>query len=93
MKRKLTLYSRENCCLCDDMKSVIAEVAVRIPIDVAVVDVDGTDELREEFGNEVPVLFIDGRKAFKYRVTAKELNKRLGRGALSKLWDSARRGA
>lgn len=62
-------------------------------MEVEVVDVDGTDELREKFGNDVPVLFIDGRRAFKYRVTAKELNKRLGRGVLSKLWDSARRGA
>jgi glutaredoxin len=82
MNRKLTLYSRKDCCLCDDMKSVIAEVAARIPIDVEVVDVDGTDELREEFGSEVPVLFIDGRKAFKYRVTAKELARRVGRGSL-----------
>lgn len=93
MNHRLTLYSRKDCCLCDEMKSVIAVVAVRTPMEVEVVDVDGSDELREKFGNHVPVLFIDGRRAFKYRVTAKELNKRLGRGALSKLWDSARRGA
>jgi hypothetical protein len=28
------------------------------------------------------VLFIDGRKAFKYRVTARELERRVGRRAL-----------
>jgi len=77
MKRKLTLYSRKDCCLCDDMKSVIAAVVLKIPIEIEVIDVDEADELREKFGNEVPVLFIDGRKAFKYRVTAKELEKRL----------------
>ncbi len=37
------------------------------------------DEIQKEFGNEVPVLFINGRKAFKYRVTARELAKRLER--------------
>ena len=36
-------------------------------------------ELREKFADQVPVLFIDGRKAFKYRVTAKQLAKKLGR--------------
>jgi len=77
MKRKLTLYSRKDCCLCDDMKSVIAAVVLKIPIEIEVIDVEGADELRERFGDEVPVLFIDGRKAFKYRVTAKELEKRL----------------
>jgi hypothetical protein len=59
------------------MKSVIADVALKIPIEIEVIDVDEADELREKFGNEVPVLFIDGRKAFKYRVTPKELEKRL----------------
>jgi len=77
MKRKLTLYSRKDCCLCDDMKSVIADVALKIPIEIEVIDVDNADELREKFSNDVPVLFIDGRKAFKFRVTAKELEKQL----------------
>ena len=79
MKRKLTLYSRKDCCLCDEMKSVIADVALKIPIEVEVIDVDSADELREKFGAEVPVLFVAGRKAFKYRVTAKELEKLLNR--------------
>jgi Glutaredoxin-like domain (DUF836) len=61
------------------MKSIIAGVALKIPIEIEIVDVDGADELREKFSNEVPVLFIDGRKAFKYRVTIKALEKRLMR--------------
>jgi len=77
MKVKLTLYSRQDCCLCDEMKLVIGAVALKIPIQLEEIDVDRCGELREKFGNEVPVLFINGRKAFKYRVTAKELEKRL----------------
>jgi glutaredoxin len=79
MNRKLTLYSRKDCCLCDEMKSVVANVALKIPLDVEIIDVDSADELREKFGAEVPVLFVDGRKAFKYRVTAKELEKLLNK--------------
>ena len=39
------------------------------------IDVDGSRELREKFADQVPVLFIDGRKAFKYRVTRQTAGK------------------
>jgi len=77
MTPKLTLYSRKDCCLCDEMKAVIEEVAANMPLEIDEIDVDGSLELRAKFGNEVPVLFIDGRKAFKYRVTAATLRFRL----------------
>jgi glutaredoxin len=77
MKTKLTLYSRQDCGLCDEMKEVVRAVASKIPIEMEEVDIDGSPELRAKFGDEVPVLFINGRKAFKYRVTIKELEKRL----------------
>ena len=79
MKPKLTLYSRQACGLCDEMKEVVRAVALKIPLEMEEIDVDRSNELRETFGNEVPVLFINGRKAFKYRVTIKELKKRLMR--------------
>jgi glutaredoxin len=74
---ELLLYTRQDCCLCDEMKAVVHEVAREFALGVPEVDVDSTPELQEKFGSEVPVLFIDGRKAFKYRVTAKELKERL----------------
>lgn len=86
MKPKLTLYSRKDCCLCDEMKAVVREVAAKIPLEIVEIDVDGTPALRDEFGDEVPVLFIDGRKAFKYRVTARELERRLNKENRSRTW-------
>jgi hypothetical protein len=64
------------------MKWVVREVAGDISLRVEEIDVDSAPELKEEFGSEVPVLFINGRKAFKYRVTVKELKKRLTREGL-----------
>lgn len=78
MTSKLTLYSRQDCCLCDAMKAVINKVAANLPLEIDEIDVDGSLELREKFANQVPVLFIDGRKAFKYRVTERELKSKLG---------------
>ena len=77
MTRQIRLYTRRDCCLCEEMKGVIRDVAEEVPLEVEEVDVDNEPDLREKFGGEVPVLFIDGRKAFKYRVAARELKKKL----------------
>lgn len=79
MSAKLTLYSRADCCLCDEMKAAIGQVAAKLPLELEEIDIDGDAQLKQLYGDEVPVLFIDGRKAFKYRVTARELRRRLGR--------------
>lgn len=80
MKPNLTLYTRRDCCLCDEMKQVIGAVAADCDFNLDAIDVDSSAELRERYGDEVPVLFIDGRKAFKYRMTARDLTRRLTRG-------------
>lgn len=79
MKPKLKLYSRRDCCLCDEMKAVIRQVAATASFDIEEIDVDTSRELQSLYDDQVPVLFIDGRKAFKYRVTAKQLAKRISR--------------
>jgi hypothetical protein len=77
MKATLVLYTRKDCCLCEEMKKVIRRVAENFALTVQELDVDSSAELQAEYGNEVPVLLVNGRKAFKYRVTAKELESRL----------------
>jgi glutaredoxin len=82
MKTELLLYTRKDCCLCEEMKSTLSRVAGRVPFALEEIDVDTSLALQEKYGNEVPVLFINGRKAFKYRLTAKELEQRLKREAI-----------
>ena len=77
MSHRLLLYSRADCCLCEEMKTAIRRVAETTPLELDEVDIDGSADLRQKYGEEVPVLFIDGRKAFKYRLTAKQLAARL----------------
>ncbi len=62
------LYTRRDCHLCEAAKVVLDGVRGRAAFDLAVVDVDGDPELRVRFGHEVPVVFVNGRKAFKHRV-------------------------
>lgn len=77
MKAELVIYTRKDCCLCDEMKAVVHQVAAQTPLTLVEIDVDCAREIQDKYGHEVPVLFIDGRKAFKYRVTAGELEKKL----------------
>jgi glutaredoxin len=77
VKLELQIYTRKDCCLCDEMKEVIRGVKPPVPVALEEIDVDSSAELQALYGEEVPVLFINGRKAFKYRLTARELQKRL----------------
>jgi len=74
---RLTLITRRGCHLCDLMAEVIEQVATAFPTSVEVRDVDGAPDLLAEYSEQVPVLLVNGRKAFKYRVTVRDLERRL----------------
>ena len=76
---ELLLYTRRDCELCGEMEQVIAEVLPRFEASLRRIEIDGDAALEAQFGLEVPVLFVNGRKAFKYRCSARELRRRLER--------------
>ena len=58
---------------------MLAQVRQGIPFDLEKIDIFTDPELEIRFGQEIPVLFVNGRKAFKYRLTASELRRKLAR--------------
>jgi hypothetical protein len=74
---RLTLYSRPECHLCHEMRAVVEAVAREVPLTLEEVDVDGDPALAAMYGADIPVLCVNGRKAFKYRVGADTLRARL----------------
>ena len=76
---ELTLYTRNDCELCREMEEVIAAELPKFDARIQRIEIDGDPELEARFGVEVPVLFVNDRKAFKYRCTADELHKRMAR--------------
>ena len=72
--KKVILYTRAGCHLCDKAKKVLQDAGVSFEP----VDIDQNPELQARYNEEVPVVFIDGRKAFKYRIDRRELARRLG---------------
>jgi hypothetical protein len=75
----VVLYGKVDCELCDEMHAVVDEVRREMPFTLDVVDVSRDPALEAAYGLEIPVLVIDGRKAFKYRVDAAALRHRLRR--------------
>jgi glutaredoxin len=74
---KVTLYTRAGCCLCEDAKRVLEAARRRTRFDLEEIDIDSDAELHRTYNDEVPVIAINGSKAFKYRVTEQELLKKL----------------
>ena len=75
--KKLTLYSRVGCHLCDVMKEQIEKYAGRYSFSLDVVDIDKDERLRAEYDWDVPVLLVDGEKIAKYRLDEAMLLRRL----------------
>jgi len=75
----LTLYTRPGCGLCGEMKAILAQVQKDIPFTLDQIDISTDPELESCFGQEIPVLWVNGRQAFKYRLTAGALRRRLAR--------------
>lgn len=75
------IYSRPACHLCDEAKEVIERVRQRYPFSVRIINIEEDPDLEREHGTQIPVIFINGNKAFKYRVDEAELEKKV-----KKLW-------
>lgn len=71
----LTIYSRPGCHLCDEMKAVVARVARTGDVSIEEVDISTDPALEARYGAEIPVLFVDGKKAAKYRVEENALRR------------------
>ena len=73
----VTLYTRQGCCLCDDAKRSLVLAGRQAVFQLEEIDIDSDPQLRTLYNDEVPVIAINGSKAFKYRVTVDELLRKL----------------
>lgn len=75
--REVIVYSRKGCHLCAIVKETLIKLERRGGFIWREVDVDADETLRRQFTDEVPVVFIDGKKAFKYRMPEKDFLRRI----------------
>lgn len=77
---RVVVYSRTGCHLCEQALEVVRTVCTDAGADWAVVDVDTDAEhalLRDRFGDQVPVTYVDGRQHDFWRVDPVRLRRAL----------------
>jgi glutaredoxin len=73
----VTLFTAAGCSLCVRALEVLREVQAELGFELQVVDIEGDPELEPEYRQHLPVVEIDGRRAFTYFVEPGALRERL----------------
>ena len=70
MSVQVTLYTRANCSLCEKAKASMRASGVAFTL--TEIDIDGDTLLHDLYTDHVPVIFIEGREAFRHFVHEEE---------------------
>jgi glutaredoxin len=65
---RVRLLAKPGCHLCDDARAVIEAVCADLGVAHEEVDITTDDSLMREYGEEIPVTFVDGRQHDFWRV-------------------------
>lgn len=75
--KKLVLYTKAGCHLCENAKAAILSVRRSVAFELQEVDITRDEDLFDLYKHDIPVLEIDGRRAFKHRVDPAALKEKL----------------
>ena len=79
MSPTVTLYGKDECCLCDEARAVLERVRAEVPFALEERDITADDELHRRYLERIPVVVIDGEEAFELEVDERALRERLVR--------------
>ncbi len=78
---EVLVYTKNGCHLCDEVKAQLESLQQRYPFELREQNIVEDAEIYERFKDEIPVIFINGRKAFKYHLDEKAFVRRIARQA------------
>jgi glutaredoxin len=67
---RVVLYHARDCHLCERARSTLAELRAQHEFELIEVDIGGDPELEASYREWLPVVEIDGERAFVYHVDA-----------------------
>ena len=76
---RVLLYGKPGCHLCDDARAVVERVCADLGTTFDEVDITDSEELMAQFGEQIPVIFVDGRQHDFWRVDETRLRAALAR--------------
>ncbi len=68
MTERVVLYSRQGCHLCEEGRGVVSAVCADRGVLWSEIDIDADPELKERYGDEVPVVTVDGETVAFWRI-------------------------
>jgi len=74
---EVVVYSKPGCCLCEDIKEKLKRLQTSHPFNLREVNILEDPVAHQKFKEEIPVVFINGKKAFKYYLNEEQFLKRL----------------
>lgn len=77
---EVVLYSKPGCCLCDDVKDKLEVLQATHAFRLRVVNILQDPEANQKFKEEIPVVFVNGKKAFKFFLDEEKFLKKLESG-------------
>jgi len=69
----------DQCSLCRSAREVVRKVRDEIPFLLNEVDISTNKDLKRRYTGNIPTIFINGKKSFKFRVDEAEFRKRVKR--------------
>jgi glutaredoxin len=76
---RVRLLTKPGCHLCDDARAVIEAVCAELEESFDEVDITTEQALMDEYGEQIPVTFVDGRQHDYWRVDPDRLRAALSR--------------
>jgi glutaredoxin len=73
MSRKITIYSKPDCHLCDVAKDVIECCREKVGFSLEVIDISRNPELFERYCNDIPVILLNGKEIARHFVRERKL--------------------
>lgn len=70
---RVLLYAKPGCHLCEDARAVIERVCAATGTSYDEVDITGDPELVRVYGEQIPVIFVDGAQHDFWRVDERRL--------------------
>ena len=74
---RVVMYGKPGCHLCDDAREIIRSVCGELGVEWSEVDITQDDQLFTQYGEQIPVTFIDGKQHDFWRVDPARLRKAL----------------
>ena len=73
MNHSIIIYSKPDCHLCERAKDVLDRCRQQVAFEIETVDISQNPELLARYGQDIPVILLDGREIARHFVRERKL--------------------